>query len=112
MVGDFNCLTKGDYDPPKWKDITEVRKKAVPEPFEPPKVEVTDLLKKNGYIDCWVEAGRQGLRDTSRFKTRVDYTWCNDRFWNDWSVSHCYHIDALEVSDHNMVVTTFEKRSY
>lgn len=66
LMGDFNSLTKEDYDDEELANITLVRQN---DNWELPKFDVTDSLKNNAFIDTLCD----NVVPTSRFNTRIDY---------------------------------------
>ena len=65
LVGDFNSLTRRDYDDTKWKEIYEIRKQGK---WELPVHNLTDQLGLQ-----WMDSGKYHYQDTCRYNTRIDY---------------------------------------
>ena len=66
-AGDFNSLTKKDYDEEGWSNIEEQRRGSSREVAElEPKNDATRQMALLGFSDCWVETERQGTLETCR----------------------------------------------
>lgn len=115
-MGDFNALTESDYTKNEWNDIATVRAE---NHWEHPVSNLTDFMtlhrtKKSarlGLRDAFAAAlERHGTVGTSRFHTRVDYVLYNGDYFQDdsWIVTSCIHADCTKLSDHNLVMVTFD----
>ena len=62
-TGDFNCLTREDYDDKTWGDIARVRRE---NSWEPPRTAVSEEMTRLGFTDCWASVGRPGPVSTCR----------------------------------------------
>lgn len=104
LAGDLNALTRHDYDPTKWREITVVRAR---NRWEPPLHELTDKLHAAGYRDSWHHGENAGYPPTtSRFETRIDYLLLSPMFSGRFVAQSHRHIDtrATHVSDHALVM--------
>ncbi len=103
-AGDFNALTREDYDTERWDEIAEVRSL---NSWESPQTELTGKVRKErGFKDCWELAGRPEPVKTCRFDTRIDYVFASASFLGAHPLQQVTHVDD-RASDHNMVVTDF-----
>jgi len=105
-TGDFNALTKEDYSPEEWAEITNVRQK---NSWELPKTELTTQVKAYGFQDTWHLVGCPPPVKTCRFDTRIDYIYANPKLLSIYKVQEVVHVND-PASDHNMVKATFVKR--
>ena len=130
-TGDFNALTKEDYDTKQWykkinkivffgifyqidenakiiffrQKITDVRQRNL---WEPPQTDLTSKVKNDfDFQDAWALAGRPGTSKTCRFDTHIDYIFCNATWLSKYSVDKVEHVEDT-ASDHNMVIATFK----
>ena len=71
-TGDFNSLTREDYDDETWEDIARVRRE---NNWEPPKVAITNQIKKMNFEDCWTLVGRPEPYGTCRFVDKIKEIW-------------------------------------
>lgn len=111
LAGDLNALTRRDYDPTKWREITEVRAE---NRWEPPFHELTDKLHAAGYRDSWHHGENAGYPPTtSRFETRIDYLLLSPTFPGRFVARSHRHIDtrATHVSDHALVMAEVVRES-
>lgn len=125
-LGDFNALTKPDYSTKKWARIADIRSL---NHWEQPVSELTLAMtspptKKSkqhnkvaplGLCDAYHSSPPNTIEPmgTSRFDTRIDYIYYRPESLvghGGWTIVSCQHIAAMEVSDHNLVVATFEKQ--
>lgn len=95
LLGDFNSLTKTDYDDKQWAHIYNTRKKGL---WELPQTKLTDIITKE-----WYDAGKQDKKPTSRYDTRIDYI-----YTKNINVI-CYNIVKTipNISDHNLISIKF-----
>lgn len=129
-LGDFNALTASDYTQEEWNLIAAIRSQNC---WEQPVSDLTSgmtssapvLAKRNkkrkalgslGLQDAFLSVlphSRSGPLGTSRFDTRIDYVFYNRQRLSTagWTIVSCQHIDCKDLSDHNLVVATFEKRA-
>lgn len=102
MAGDFNALTLEDYSSEELNHITQVRAN---NRWEKPKRALTDRMKQVGFTDSKTKAAEfSGIQSTSRFKTRVDYVYLNQKFGNFFRIHRVTQVDT-EASDHNIVIS-------
>ena len=106
LAGDFNALTKTDYEMEDWNEICKIRDL---NSWEKPKIELTNMIGKLGYFDTWTLAGKPKPIKTCRFDTHIDYVFANAMFLANYKVASVLHLDD-PASDHNMVITTFEEK--
>lgn len=126
-LGDFNALTASDYSRNEWTEITNVRKRSH---WELPVSDLTTAMttssskttkcRKKGAValglrDAFVESPvRKGPLGTSRFNTRIDYIFFRPQrlYQSGWDVVSCEHVDTKKIlSDHNLVIATFENKT-
>lgn len=129
-LGDFNALTASDYTQQEWNLIATIRRQNC---WEQPVSDLTSamtssapvLAKQNkktkalgslGLQDAYLSVlphRRSGPLGTSRFNTRIDYVFYNRQRLSTagWTTVSCQHIDCKHLSDHNLVVATFEKHA-
>lgn len=122
-VGDFNALTKDDYTEEEWERIFQVRKK---NNWELPVCELTSIVTGKVSAESNPAVGTLGLKDayaslsnesksgpfsTCRFNTRIDYVYFNAERMSatGWKLVECNHVECTDLSDHNLVIATFEK---
>ena len=56
FAGDFNSLTWEDKSADEWERVAEeIREKKF---VEDPKFDLTRLMKKHGFTDCWLDVGK------------------------------------------------------
>ena len=104
-AGDFNSLTREDYTIKEWNEIARVRSLNC---WEKPRVELTDLVKKQDFQDTWqLCPDKPTLVKTCRFDTHIDYIYTNSKFSSKFRVSNVSNEDD-SASDHNMIITTFD----
>ncbi|MEO1273370.1 MAG: hypothetical protein AAFX99_35240, partial [Myxococcota bacterium] len=106
-VGDFNALTREDYNASAWRDIVAVRKR---NRWEAPQTAATEWMRKAGFIDCWRAAGCEGPVSTCRFDTRVDYIWASPDFLDQWALTQCIAVHS-DASDHKLVRAQFRAQT-
>jgi len=104
-TGDFNCLTREDYDDKTWGDIARVRRE---NSWEPPRTAVAEEMARLGFTDCWASVGRPGPVSTCRFSTHIDYVFANRDLLAGWKCVEVLHVDS-DASDHRPVLATFQK---
>jgi deoxyribonuclease-4 len=102
ILGDLNSLCEYDYSTPKLNDIIQLRKV---NHWEPPRFEVYNYLKDNGYVDLFEKVNNP----TCRFDTRVDYIWKSPLHSDIPNIK----IEGLETlnlkgSDHSPIVATIK----
>lgn len=97
LVGDFNSLNREDYTDKDLYNISMSRKKGK---IEEVAFEVTKFIKNNGF-NIIPFSGQ-----TCPYKTRIDYTFYKPKLQHI-SNKIINMIDAC-VSDHNMIISTFE----
>merc|ERR1712059_246990 len=96
-IGDFNTLTREDYNEEQWEQITNIRREAK---WELPRTEFSNLLlNKRGLIDSWASVGRPGQVSTCRFSTHIDYILYNQSFQDRWICTSVQHHPST-ASDH------------
>lgn len=127
-AGDFNALTKEDYDTDRWNHIATVRET---NSWESPRTELTnkvslcqvpllllplpigafpfEQVKSRGFRDCWSLFGQPDPIKTCRFDTRIDYIFASDAVLAEHPLFGVKHIDD-DASDHNMVIAEFINR--
>ena len=95
LLGDFNALTRSDYNVKEWSDIFKVRKYGQ---WELPVHELTDKLREE-----WYDCGKHNPSVTSRYNTRIDYI-----YTKNMNILH-YNIEETmpSISDHNLVMMRF-----
>ncbi|CAF1563738.1 unnamed protein product [Rotaria sp. Silwood1] len=112
LVGDFNSLTFDDYSNDYFNvNIHDVRQQ---NSWEDPFNLVTDLMKTNGYHDCWREMNKEAINDqasTCIYKTRIDYIWRRGELKNGWEMNECRIFSSENATDHNGVLVNFTKTS-
>ena len=96
LLGDFNALTKSDYNDKEWKKIYNIRRKGN---WELPVHILTDKLKL-----IWNDTGKNNYYETSRYNTRIDYIYTLNIFTKSYNVVKT----MPHISDHNLVTITFE----
>lgn len=109
-MGDFNALTRTDYDESEWREVAAVRARS---DWEAPVSELTCAITGDGglqFVDARVAAREApGPRSTCRFNTRIDYVFLGPGTASRWRVAACEHVEAIPAaSDHNLVVATLE----
>ena len=109
-MGDFNALTRTDYDESEWREVAAVRARS---DWEAPVSELTGAITGDGglqFVDARVAAREApGPRSTCRFNTRIDYVFLGPGTASRWRVAACEHVEAIPAaSDHNLVVATLE----
>ncbi|XP_065829345.1 uncharacterized protein [Oscarella lobularis] len=105
LMGDFNSLTRSDYDDDEWEDLIEERKSRR---WELPEHKVTKLLTKSGYRDAWTVAGRPEKRFTAHVRSPkygIDYFWLSSK-WKG-KVKNC-QIVQNNASDHFPLILDIE----
>jgi len=105
-TGDFNAITREDYNNEKWNHITGVRKH---NGWELPKTELTTQVKEFGFRDSWQQVGCPEPIKTCRFDTHIDYVYANNQMLSKYKVENVIHVDD-PASDHNLVKATFVKK--
>lgn len=121
-MGDFNALTRSDYTNEEWDDILRVR---LQNHWELPVSDLSLVMTRRAKSrhPPWKglalqdacasvdHSERSGPLGTSRFGTRIDYIYFNQERVADagWKILGCEHIDSMKMSDHNLVVATFER---
>lgn len=116
-MGDFNALTRKDYTKEEWNRIYQVRSR---NHWELPVSDLTlaVMSKTNhkglGLRDAYAfvpESNRLGPLSTCRFGTRIDYVYFRAERMGaaGWNIAACEHVDCRRISDHNLVIATFEK---
>mmetsp|Transcript_12015 Transcript_12015/g.22979 ORF Transcript_12015/g.22979 Transcript_12015/m.22979 type:complete len:267 (-) Transcript_12015:340-1140(-) len=108
ILGDFNALTRSDYNTPEWREIVRIREL---NNWEAPVTDLTDRVQALGYQDVRRVAHNQlGPVATSRFGTRIDYIYylprSNTNTKGGWKATECAHHVVSKASDHNLVVCT------
>ena len=112
LLGDFNALTKSDYDDERWNEIKEIRQN---NKWELPMTDLTDMIKESKqFLDCLKIFEKNGdnkmkMEDISscRYDTRIDYIFVNNRFLEQFQVLNVEHLAHNNCSDHKMVKVTF-----
>jgi endonuclease/exonuclease/phosphatase family metal-dependent hydrolase/SAM-dependent methyltransferase len=121
-LGDFNSLTRADWDDAEWRRITDQRTRSH---WEAPSSDVSRAMTMSShtsegsalpalaFTDCWRAAEeRRGPLGTSRFGTRIDYIFCSPAFMRSVAVHQCeHHQTTPQVSDHNAVRTLLVRRN-
>lgn len=105
LCGDFNALTRNDYDLETWQNIANIRSKNA---WEAPVTKLTDRLIDMGWGDCRTvdpNIDVRGENQTCRFQTRVDYIFMNKRGLEDCEIVNHDHI-PIDATDHALVVAT------
>lgn len=101
ILGDFNALNVGDYSKEELEKIAKVRAE---NNWEEPKMEVTRFMQENGLKDCFSAAlNRMGPLATSRFDTRIDYIYADDKLLQTFSCASLRHVEE-KLSDHLLVI--------
>lgn len=116
LLGDFNALRPGDYDPPRRQEITDKRRDAG---LDPPDDALMRRLDAEGWYDlvrlAALGGGVAGYREaletplpraltaTSRFATRVDYVFGNAALLARFAATSTLVGDS-DASDHRPVV--------
>lgn len=95
LLGDFNALTRKDYDQKKWNDIYKIRKNGN---WELPVHELTDNINKE-----WNDSGKDNYSPTSRYDTRIDYIYTKNIDVQSYDVIQM----IPNISDHNLVTISF-----
>eukprot|EP00092_Neocalanus_flemingeri_P005253 GFUD01005647.1.p1 GENE.GFUD01005647.1~~GFUD01005647.1.p1 ORF type:complete len:242 (-),score=53.41 GFUD01005647.1:20-745(-) len=104
-TGDFNSLTREDYNEEVWEEITQVRRQ---NRWELPRTEVTTQMTRLGFKDCWSEVGKPEPTSTCRFSTHIDYVFANEEARTAWECVEVLHVDS-DASDHKPVFVTFRE---
>jgi len=102
-LGDFNTLTESDYSSQEWDHIVKQR---VDNGRQHPCNKVPEEMNKMMFTDSWEEAGCPLPRETSKFKTRVDYIYSSSEFISTWKLADLHH-HISDASDHNLVQAEF-----
>ena len=109
-TGDFNALTKEDYSPAFWDEVSRIREN---NRWELPQTDLTREVKGYGFIDTWAHVGQPPPIKTCRFDTRIDYIYATPNLVNDetspFRLVSVKHIQD-DASDHNMVMAEFSPR--
>jgi endonuclease/exonuclease/phosphatase family metal-dependent hydrolase len=95
LLGDFNALTKNDYNDKKWNDIHKIREKGK---WELPVHQLTDAINKE-----WNDSGKNNYHPTSRYDTRIDYIYTKNIDVKSYDVVKM----IPNISDHNLVNISF-----
>lgn len=110
IVGDFNSLTFEDYSDDYFNvNIHDIRQR---NSWEEPFNLLTNIMKTNGYHDCWREMNKEDLDDkvtTCIYKTRIDYIWRRGELKNGWKMDECKIFSSEDATDHNGIIVTFTK---
>lgn len=116
-MGDFNSLTRDDYNDAEWHDIANVR---ALNNWELPQTDVTSVMtgfprnklgrefSKYQLCDAYREAPVvSGPRSTCRFNTRIDYVYYGGL--DEFELVSCRHLDMMRegLSDHNVVLAAW-----
>jgi endonuclease/exonuclease/phosphatase family metal-dependent hydrolase len=94
LIGDFNSLTKDDYDDTKWKKIFSERKKFN---IEKPQTIVMSQINES-YIDVLSKYGT--VVPTCCHDVRVDYVFVDKNFEKSFKIVSCDVIKEENTSDH------------
>jgi endonuclease/exonuclease/phosphatase family metal-dependent hydrolase len=112
LLGDFNSLTRSDYNSKEWEKVIQGR---VSTNWEYPVSNLTDKLKSPenwGLIDirnnCKNVLGPIG---TCKFNTRIDYLFINKLFLQYWNIYLVKHTITMPIAtDHNLVFGIFHSK--
>ena len=118
-LGDFNALTRSDYSEMQWQEILNVR---AHNSWELPVSHLTTMItsqqtkqKKDKKLaldlsDSYTASRRTGPLSTCRFGTRIDYIYFNESYLQaaGWRLAS-YLVEETDLSDHNLVIATFER---
>lgn len=96
LLGDFNALTRNDYDYSKWSNIYNIREKGK---WELPVHILTDSLNM-----LWDDSGKDNYSETCRYNTRIDYIYTKEINKINYEVVKT----MPHISDHNLVTISFE----
>lgn len=76
LIGDFNSLKRSDYSQQQWDEISQTR---INNDWELPTDKVIKKIESRGYIDLLNPNNQSDIIPTSRFNTRVDYIFTNNK---------------------------------
>lgn len=96
LLGDFNSLTRDDYNKKEWTNIAKIRKYGN---WELPVHILTDNLLKS-----WQDSGHKNKIPTSRYNTRIDYIYTKRINYVFYDIIQTIHT----LSDHNLVSIFFK----
>jgi len=103
-AGDFNALTLEDYSESVLNEVTSVRRK---NQWEPPKNDVSNAMKSDGFECSWALVNRPPPLATCRFDTHIDYIYINKEFRKIFQVTKVEH-HGSKASDHSPVIADFQ----
>jgi endonuclease/exonuclease/phosphatase family metal-dependent hydrolase len=76
LLGDFNSLRRKDYSNDEWNYIIDDSKKRNTDAH----TLVTDIVEKNGFMECWDFCGKTSPKITVWSMKRVDYIYIGKKF--------------------------------
>jgi len=112
LLGDMNSLSENDYSDEYFEEnIRQLRQKSN---WEPPFFDLTNFITKQlNYRDAF-RLKNPDLKDekvvTCRFHTRIDYIYLKPNENDSWSLEDCFIINTSNVTDHNAVFASFQKK--
>ncbi|XP_040579921.1 uncharacterized protein [Lepeophtheirus salmonis] len=106
-LGDFNALTREDYNLEEWNNLSLVRAN---NRWESPQVEFMNHFRGElGLIDIWAECGSPRPLGTCRFDTRIDYILASTSFLAHFNIIKFDIVDS-NASDHRMIYITVQPK--